>query len=66
MVTLLAPDLIAVGGGVSIGAGERLLRPAREAAAASLTLLSLPPVELSVLGTDTALRGALALALEHA
>jgi glucokinase len=66
MVTLLAPDVIAVGGGVAIGAGERLLGPAREEAAASLKLLPLPPLELSALGYDTSLRGALALALEHA
>jgi predicted NBD/HSP70 family sugar kinase len=66
MTTLLAPDLIAIGGGVAIGAGERLLGPAREVAAASLKLLALPPVELSALGYDTALQGALALARELA
>jgi len=66
MVTLLAPDHIAVGGGVAIGAGEKLLGPARETAGSSLKLLPLPPMELSALGYDTALRGALALALELA
>jgi predicted NBD/HSP70 family sugar kinase len=66
IVMLLAPDLVAVGGGVAIGAGERLLRPAREAAASSLKLLPLPPVERSILGYDTALQGALALAREPA
>jgi predicted NBD/HSP70 family sugar kinase len=66
LVTILAPDLIAVGGGVAIGAGEKLLGPARETARASLRLVSLPPVETSALGYDTALRGALALAQEQA
>jgi predicted NBD/HSP70 family sugar kinase len=65
LVTILAPDLVAVGGGVAIGAGEKLLRPARETAASSLKLVPLPPVERSVLGYDTALWGALALALER-
>ena len=66
LITILAPDLIAVGGGVAIGAGEKLLGPAREAAAGSVKLVALPPVEPSILGYDTALRGALALALERA
>ena len=66
LVTILAPDLIAIGGGVAIGAGEKLLGPARETAAAALRLVSLPAVELSVLGYDTALQGALALAMEAA
>ena len=66
LVTTLAPDVIAIGGGVAFGAGEKLLAPAREAAASSLKLLPLPPVEPSVLGYDTALRGALLLSGERA
>ena len=66
LAAILAPDLIAVGGGVAIGAGEKLLAPARQVAASSLKLVPLPPVERSALGYDTALRGALALALERA
>jgi predicted NBD/HSP70 family sugar kinase len=66
LVTILAPEVIALGGGVVIGAGERLLAPAREGAARSLRLLRLPPVERSVLGYETALRGAIALAMERA
>jgi predicted NBD/HSP70 family sugar kinase len=65
LVTILAPDLVAIGGGVAVGGGERLFGPARETAAASLRLVALPPVELSVLGYDTALQGALALAMER-
>jgi predicted NBD/HSP70 family sugar kinase len=66
LVAILAPDLIAIGGGVAIGAGEKLLGPARESAASSLKLLPLPRVEPSILGYDTALLGALALARELA
>jgi len=66
LVTILAPDLIAIGGGAAIGAGEKLLGPARETAASSLKLVRLPPVELSALGYDTALRGAVVLAMERA
>jgi len=62
LVTILAPDLIAIGGGVCIGGGENLLGPARETAASSLKLVAPPPIEPSALGYDTALQGALALA----
>jgi glucokinase len=64
LTAILAPDVIAIGGGVAVGAGERLLGPARDAAAGALRLLSLPPVELSALGYETALRGSLVLAAE--
>lgn len=65
LTTILAPDLIAIGGGVAVGAGEKLLGPARAAAGGSLRLVPLPPVELSVLGYETALMGALGLATEQ-
>jgi len=56
------PDVIAIGGGLALGAGEKLLGPAREVAASGLRLVPLPKVEPGVLGYDTALRGTLALA----
>jgi len=62
--TIYTPDVIAIGGGVAFGAGESLLAPARAAAATNLKLVALPRVEPSVLGYDTALRGALVLARE--
>jgi glucokinase len=62
--TIYAPDLIAIGGGVAFGAGEKLLAPARAAAASHLKLVALPRVEPSLLGYETALRGALVLAKE--
>jgi predicted NBD/HSP70 family sugar kinase len=62
LATILIPDLIAIGGGVAFGAGERLLGPARTAAAANLKLVPLPRIEASVLGYETALRGGILLA----
>lgn len=62
LATILVPDLIAIGGGAACGAGERLLAPARETAAAALKLVPLPRIEPSVLGYETALRGGILLA----
>jgi predicted NBD/HSP70 family sugar kinase len=62
LAAVYTPDVIAIGGGVAISAGERLLRPAREVMAANLKIVPSPKVELSVLGYDTALVGSLALA----
>jgi glucokinase len=64
LTAIYAPDVIAIGGGVAFGAGEKLLTPARATAAANLKLVALPRVEPSVLGYETALRGALVLAKE--
>lgn len=64
--TLLAPDLIALGGGVVVGGGERLLAAARAEVAQGVRLLPPPRVVVSALGYDTALRGALALAVSAA
>jgi glucokinase len=62
LATILVPDLIAIGGGVACGAGERLLGPAREIVADSLKLVPVPRIEPSVLGYETALRGGILLA----
>ncbi len=64
--TLYVPDVIAIGGGVAFGAGERLLAPARQTAASNLKLVPVPRIEPSVLGYDTALRGGILLAMEGA
>jgi len=66
VAVLTAPEVIAVGGGVAFGAGEKLLGPARDAMAAGLKLVPAPRVEPSVLGYETALRGGLLLAREGA
>jgi len=62
--TIYLPDVIAIGGGVAFGAGERLLGPARRTAAAQLKLVPVPRIEPSVLGYETALQGGILLAME--
>ncbi len=64
LAALYAPDVIVLGGGVAIGAGEKLLRPARETLQAHLKIVPVPEVRLSRLGYDSALLGAIALAME--
>jgi predicted NBD/HSP70 family sugar kinase len=66
LATILVPDLIAIGGGVACGAGERLLGPARDVAASNLKLVPVPRIESSVLGVETALRGGILLAANGA
>jgi len=63
MATLYAPDLIRVGGGVAGGDGENFIGAARKVMEEHLKLVPAPQVELSRLGYDTALRGAIAMAL---
>jgi predicted NBD/HSP70 family sugar kinase len=66
MAALYAPELIRIGGGVAVGGGENFVRAAREVMEAHLKLAPAPRVELSLLGYDTALRGAIAIALAAA
>jgi len=63
MAALYAPDLIRLGGGVAVGGGERFIEAARRVMEEHLKLVPAPRVELSRLGYDTALRGAIAMAL---
>jgi glucokinase len=63
MVALYAPDLIRIGGGVAVGGGENLIEAARQVMEEHLKLVPAPQVSLSRLGYDTALRGAIAMAL---
>jgi glucokinase len=63
MAALYAPDLIRIGGGVAVGGGENFIRAAREVMERLLRLVPPPQVALSDLGYDTALRGAIAMAL---
>lgn len=62
LATVLAPDVIALGGGVAVGGGEPLLAGARRVLEERLRLVAPPRLRLSHLGYDTALRGAIALA----
>ena len=60
------PDVIAVGGGVTAGAGELLLAPARaELAARALTPQNQTPVVVAELGSDAGMIGAATMAAEE-
>ena len=63
LAALYAPDIIRIGGGVAVGGGENFIRRAREVMEEHLKLVPPPNVALSDLGYDTALRGAIAMAL---
>lgn len=63
---IYTPDLIAIGGGVAFGGGEKLLKPAREIMNKSLKIVPIPKVELSIIGYEAALIGAITLAMEGA
>jgi predicted NBD/HSP70 family sugar kinase len=63
LATIYLPDLIVLGGGVAVGGGERLLAAARQVMADHLRLVPAPEIRLSDLGYDTALHGAIAIAL---
>jgi hypothetical protein len=63
MAALYAPDLIRIGGGLAVGGGGSFIQTARQVMEEHLKLVPAPRVELSHLGYDTALRGAIAIAL---
>ncbi len=63
LAALYAPDIIRIGGGVAVGGGENFIRRAQEVMEEHLKLVPPPQVTLSDLGYDTALRGAIAMAL---
>jgi glucokinase len=63
IAALYAPNVIRIGGGVAVGGGERFVSAARQVMQEHLRLVPAPEVGLSHLGYDTALRGAIAMAL---
>ena len=63
LAALYTPDLIRIGGGVALGGGQDFIEAASRVMEDHLKLVPPPRVELSLLGYDTALRGAIALAL---
>lgn len=65
MAALCTPDLIRIGGGVAVGGGENFIEAARRVMEDHLKIIPAPRVELSRLGYDTALQGAIALALSE-
>ena len=65
MSTCYSPDVICIGGGVALGGGEYFIHKAIKVMKDHLKLVPAPQVRLSRLGYDTALRGAIALALSR-
>jgi predicted NBD/HSP70 family sugar kinase len=65
LAALYAPEIIRIGGGVAVGGGESFIDAARAVMEEHLKLVPAPQVELSRLGYDTALRGAIALTLTN-
>jgi predicted NBD/HSP70 family sugar kinase len=63
--SILAPDVIVLGGGVAVGGGEKLLHEAQRVMQENVRLTPAPLVRLSNLGYDTALRGAIVLAMQN-
>jgi glucokinase len=63
MTAFYAPDVIAIGGGVAVGSGEAFIAEAQRVMARGLKLIPAPQVRLSRLGYNTALYGAIALAM---
>lgn len=63
LATILLPDVIVLGGGVALGGGEAFVNHARRVMEEHLRLVPAPLVRLSRIGYDTALQGAIALAI---
>jgi predicted NBD/HSP70 family sugar kinase len=61
--TFYAPHVIRIGGAVALGGGDAFIRMASQVMEEGLKLVPAPQVSLSHLGYDTALRGAIAMAL---
>lgn len=64
IAALLSPQVIILGGGVATGAGELLLQPLRNALKQRVQIINLQsiPVLQSLLGSESVIHGALALA----
>jgi predicted NBD/HSP70 family sugar kinase len=60
---LYAPSIIALGGGVAVGGGTRLIDGARAVLERNLKIVPVPEITISSLGYDTALWGGLAMAV---
>ena len=62
LAVICVPELIVLGGGVALGGGEMLVNRVQEFLNATCHLTPAPTVELSRLGYDTSLQGAIVLA----
>ena len=64
LAVIYAPEVICLGGGVALGGGEAFVSQARQVMEAHLKLVPAPQVNLSSLGYDTPLLGAIAIAID--
>ncbi|MCP4180292.1 MAG: ROK family protein [bacterium] len=58
IAAILAPELIVLGGGVSVGGGEKFINKVKEYMCSHVQLVQAPDIQLSCHGYDTALIGA--------
>lgn len=63
LAVLYAPDEIRLGGGVALGGGEAFIQRASQVMGDHLKLVPAPEISLSQLGYDTALLGAITIAI---
>ncbi len=63
LAAIYLPEVIVLGGGVSLGGGEKLVQNASSVMAQYLHIIPVPEVRMTSLGQDTALIGALTLAI---
>lgn len=63
LAAIYLPEVIILGGGISIGGGEKLVTKARAVMQEHLKLVPAPEIRLSRLGYDTALVGAVYIAV---
>ncbi len=63
LVAILLPDVIVLGGGVAFGRGEKLVAAASKVMETHARIVPVPKLRLSRLGYDTALLGAIAMAI---
>ncbi len=62
--TFYAPNLIRIGGGVAVGSGKSFIKKAAKVMSQHLYIVPPPIVELSHLGYETTLRGAIVIAIK--
>lgn len=65
LAAVYLPDVIVLGGGVAIGGGEKFIAAAVAHMRERLHIVASPAVRLSHLGNDTALMGAIAVAMHE-
>ncbi|RMF55263.1 MAG: ROK family protein [Calditrichaeota bacterium] len=65
LAAIYTPEVIVLGGGLAIGAGKKLISSVESFFQRTLHIVPRPMIQLSTLGYDTVLYGALAIALKQ-